>query len=321
MHHRSTPVRVPVDIVWCNRRPVAVLRQLESISFPEPFWLRVANTPTGPVELCPLDTLPDPPADQRPAGFVFHMLRCGSTLTCSLLGTMPGVIALSEPAVFAAIVNSDYPFAERSVWLRRLMHLHVTALCGDRDRLVIKWGSLMTHAIRQFADVFPNVPIAFVHRDPVETLTSCVTVRTRSARMVSPLHLAPHLSVPSDEWRRLPFPERIARFIGSCCHHAAQVPDLRLIDYRELPSIVWGGLTDYFGLPSPSGLTLNALSAESARDAKARNRTFAHKTRRPAATTGPQSLADQFIEPERARLLARHITLQSRSRRATAQSI
>ena len=68
-----------------------------------------------------------------PAGIIFHMSRCGSTLTSRMLGALPGVLTLSEPRAVADVLrfNRFDRQADAAEQARRLRA--VTAVLATRD--------------------------------------------------------------------------------------------------------------------------------------------------------------------------------------------
>ena len=113
---------VPIDLIWLNGRPVVMLREVPRTASYEPFWH--THSPAraqGRPQLLPLDHAPDLPGHDCLAGFLFHMMRCGSTLACHLLGEMSGAAAVSEPMLFQSLLAGPGTEAERRTWLRRLV--------------------------------------------------------------------------------------------------------------------------------------------------------------------------------------------------------
>src|SRR5580693_7060641 len=98
---RWTPVRLDVS----GPAPTVYWADLSAERFAEPFFdqtvARWARGPrarplvkTGLEALAALDGGPS----LEPAGMIFHLSRCGSTLVSRLLGTLPGVVVVNEPA-------------------------------------------------------------------------------------------------------------------------------------------------------------------------------------------------------------------------------
>jgi hypothetical protein len=309
---RDTSAVVPVELVWMAGRPVVTLRALPAGRRDEPFWEDELAQAVGRPVLLPLDRAPDPEPGWRPAGFIFHMLRCGSTLTCKLLEEFPGVVALSEPPIFQSLLTGPGEPGTRTVWLRRLMALHASAFQDLGRHLIIKWSSVSGCYVQEILAAFPGVPAVFVHRDPVEVLVSCVEGTPKNARLLEPRHFVPHLR-PSTvaEVRAMPFADLVAHFLASCCAHAAAAGDgLRRVDYRSLPDAVWTGLSDYFGLPAPDSAVLRALERRSSvdvKDPRGARRFLADSQRKHASATDEiRDLARCVVQPELDRLAATH---------------
>jgi hypothetical protein len=304
---------VPVALVWMNGRPVVTLRNLPDQPSYEPFWDDTLRLVTGRPLLLPLDRAADPPDEWRPAGSIFHMQRCGSTLACHLLGALPGVVALSEPTIFQALLTGAGNAAERRLWLRRLMALHASSLCRDGEALVIKWSSVSLAFEREIAAAFPGVPAVFVNRDGVEVLVSCLG-GVGHARLAEPRFFAPHLRPDAPEAiRSWPLAELLARYHGSCCYHANRAESMRLLDYRTLPAVVWEKLAGHFGLPTPCGAALDRARDRARIDVKDREqvRVFAPDgdRKQAAASAEVRALVARFVAPELKALRARHAPL------------
>ena len=119
---------------------------------------------------------------RAPAGFVFHMGRCGSTLLSRALARSPRHVVLSEAQPHNAIW---WCWTER--WRRPVRwtdervraYRNLVLLTGRRRSAAHRasfvkfssWNVLVRPFIRQ---AFPDVPCLFVHRDPVEVVISCL---------------------------------------------------------------------------------------------------------------------------------------------------
>lgn len=123
--------------------------------------------------LCHLD---DVFPEVKLSGFIFHVSRCGSTLLCNMLGVLEEAIVLNEPPQVSALLWA-IPFGDqerRVAWLRgavRAMCQHDTP---SQKHAVIKfptWDLFYAPLIRE---AFPEVPMLFLIRDPVEVVASCL---------------------------------------------------------------------------------------------------------------------------------------------------
>ncbi|HSS25481.1 MAG TPA: hypothetical protein VLL82_14015 [Mycobacterium sp.] len=144
---RWTPVRLD----FSGPAPTVDWADLSAERFVDPFFdqtvARWASGPgarplvrTGLEALLALDSEPS----LEPAGMIFHLSRCGSTLVSRLLGTLPGVVVAAEPAPLNALLGLD-PDRVDEAGLVRVVRLLVRALgrCrhGDERRLVLKCTS------------------------------------------------------------------------------------------------------------------------------------------------------------------------------------
>lgn len=126
-----------------------------------------------------LDVLDKPvPGGLEPTGFIFHAGRCGSTLLTRILARSRSHVVLGEAAPhnqFWDIFDQPWPPAATPDAIRRYRNL-VMAL--GRRRLpthaahYVKFTSWNILALPFIRAAFPDVPVLFVHRDPVETLVS-----------------------------------------------------------------------------------------------------------------------------------------------------
>lgn len=186
----------------------------------------------------------------RPSGLIFHMSRCGSTLIAQMLASLARMVVLSEPTPLDAVLRLPGIDDERRIgWLRGLISALGQRRRGDESHLVIKLDAWNTAALPLIERAFPGVPWVFLVREPVEVLVS--QLRQKAAYMVpglldfgpvSPEVLHVFASRPE---------EYCARVLGGICE--AALPALRRgdgvpLNYRELPSAVWGRVAALFGL-------------------------------------------------------------------------
>ncbi len=111
----------------------------------------------------------------EPAGLIFHLSRCGSTLVSRLLGTLPGVVVVSEPSPLNALLGLD-PDRVDGATLVRLVRLLVRALGrrrhGDEQHLVLKCTSWNIRRREILAAAFPETPWVWVQREPAHVAAS-----------------------------------------------------------------------------------------------------------------------------------------------------
>ena len=179
-----------------------------------------------------------------PAGMIFHLSRCGSTLVSRLLSTLPGVVVVAEPSPLNALLGLD-PSRVDGAALVEVVRLLVRALGrrrhGDEQRLVLKCTSWNIRRQEILAAAFPDTPWVWVQRDPAQVVASL---------LANPPGWLGHQTVPSAD--RAAFRHRSG---GGADHDASRVrrprarrdavfgrgrPRRRLsIDHSELPAAVW----------------------------------------------------------------------------------
>jgi hypothetical protein len=253
---RWTPVRLDVS------GPVATVywADLSTERFVEPFFdqtvARWARGPrarplvkTGLEALVALDGEPS----LEPAGMIFHLSRCGSTLVSRLLGTLPGVVVLAEPAPLNALLGLQPDRVDQAT-LIRVVRLLVRALGrrrhdGDR-RLVLKCTSWNVRRRAVLAAAFPETPWIWVQRDPARVLASLLAEPPGWLGLQSePQRAAQRFGLDPAAVQTMPRAEFGARALGAMLEAAAADPVRRLcIDHAELPAAAWQRVAPHFGL-------------------------------------------------------------------------
>lgn len=253
---RWTPIRFdfsgPVPVVdWADLTPER---------FVDPFFdetvARWVSGPharplvrTGLEALVALDTEPS----LEPAGMIFHLSRCGSTLVSRLLGTLPGVVVVAEPAPLNALLGLD-PDRVDEATLVGVVRLLVRALgrCrhGDERRLVLKCTSWNIRRRAILAAAFPDTPWVWVQRDPARVLASLLAEPPGWLGLqAAPSRAARRFGLDPTAVPVMARAEFAARALGAMLKAAATDPARRLcIDHADLPAAVWTRVVAHLGL-------------------------------------------------------------------------
>jgi hypothetical protein len=303
---RWTPIRFDLS----GPTPTVDWADLSTERFVEPFfdetvarWARGPHAKplvrTGLDAFVALDN--EPSLD--PAGMIFHLSRCGSTLVSRLLGTVPGVIVIAEPSPLNALLGLD-PGRVDGATLVRLVRLLVRALGrrrhGDERHLVLKCTSWNIRRQEILAAAFPETPWVWVQRDPLDVMASLL------AKPPGWLGLG---AVPPQTARRfgldpatVPASGRVeftARALGAMLWSAAAGPGRRLcIDYSELPAAVWERIAPHFGLEIDAA-AIERMTEQSrfySKDATPRVFDMEASERR-LITDAMRTAAERFAEP------------------------
>ncbi len=109
---------------------------------------------------------------RRPAGFIFHLSRCGSTLVSGCLSELDSTMVLSEPPVLTELLlDTSLDRAQKREGIAGLVSAITVAVPGRHD-LVVKWNAWDIFQWELLQDLYPEVPSLMLVRDPVEILAS-----------------------------------------------------------------------------------------------------------------------------------------------------
>ena len=246
-----------------------------------------------------------------PAGFVFHMSRCGSTLVSQMLAAHRDHIVISEAAPIDTVLQSHRRRSEigderRIEWLRGLLAAYGQAGCGPTQRVIVKFDSWSVLDLPLVDRAFPDVPWVFVYRQPVEVLAS--HARERGSQMV-PGMLSPAL--PGLDRRAVgvhSLDEYAARVLAAVCAAAVQHHPLgrcMLVNYVDLPSAVGNDICPFFGVASTSE-DYDRMAQVAQFHGKRRHDRFEPDDRPKQQTASRQlrELAHQWVDPWYERLEA-----------------
>ena len=219
----------------------------------------------------PLAALDDLPDSVPPAAFIFHVSRCGSTLLTQALATLPQCIVMSEPPALDAFFRLHYRHPERSGGAHTLRRL-VAALGQRRSpaerHLVIKFDCWHLPWIPFVQAAFPGTPIVFLYRQPDEVLASHRRQRGRQmvpglidlSRLADLMHRPGALELAPGDLDGHAI--RVLESLYRCGLETAAASNLMLMDYGQLPEVIWHELLATMGVEcAPSELA--ALQARS----------------------------------------------------------
>ncbi|MBS4729473.1 hypothetical protein MSM1_14355 [Mycobacterium sp. SM1] len=303
---RWTPVRVD----FSGPAPAVDWADLSEERFVEPFFdqtvVRWVSGPRArPLVRTGLDALValDGEPSLEPAGIIFHLSRCGSTLVSRLLGTLPGVVVLAEPTPLNALLGLD-PGRVDEATLAGVVRLLVRALGrrrhGDERRLVLKCSSWNIRRRGVLAAAFPETPWIWVQRDPVRVLASLLAEPPGWLGLqATPTRAAWLFGLDPAAVSAMARAEFAARALGAMLQAAADDPVGRLcIDHADLPAAVWRRVASHLGLETDPA-AIGRMIEEShfyAKDPAGRVFAGDDPDRRPV-TDAMREAARRFAEP------------------------
>jgi hypothetical protein len=249
------------------------------------------------------------PGGAEPAGLVFHVARCGSTVVSQLLRELDAAVyAEPLPVNELLLPPQAWPREELVAALRSLG----AAFAGHAGgRYLLKLSSWNTLFCDLLAEAFPRTPWVLSIRDPVEVAVSLLAQPPGWLReSEEPARRVYRVVQPEGAPRSAE--ERVARVYGAFCEAAARLDRARgrLIQYESLPASVWEVVAPHFSLTA--GATERQRMAEAARSYSksplGKATAYADDSARKRAGASAVLLAaiDEFARPALSRLMSRH---------------
>ncbi len=106
-----------------------------------------------------------------PVGFIFHLSRCGSTLISGCLSELDTTSVFSESPVLTEILLDQTLNETSQQYLQQLIDLQASVFPARPD-VVIKWNAWDIFRWELIRAIYPQVPVIFLVRNPVEILAS-----------------------------------------------------------------------------------------------------------------------------------------------------
>lgn len=187
-------------------------------------------------------------AGTAPAGLIFHVARCGSTLISQLLKQPGALVVYAEPLPVNELLVPPHRHS-RSELVGALRSLADAFARHAGCPFVLKLSSWNTLFCDIVAEAFPGSPWILSLRDPVEVGVSLLRE--------PPGWLGEHAGSAS------PFPaiidpgrasasreEYVARLYGAFCEAACRLDPARgrIVRYETLPGAAWEVVAPHFGL-------------------------------------------------------------------------
>lgn len=186
-----------------------------------------------------------------PAGFIFHMTHCGSTVITQALASV-GNLVLSEAEPLEMLLNRGPMTPQISdeqllPWLRWMVSALGQKRTGAEKHYFIKFNAFPVTRLPVLQRAFPNVPWIFVYRDPVEVLASldelpgCMMRGAIHPNAVG-IDVASLANMSQDEYL-----VRLLAYFCECGLHWHDNGSGRLVHFRELPDAIWNSIAWHFG--------------------------------------------------------------------------
>lgn len=109
---------------------------------------------------------------QKPAGFIFHLSRCGSTLMSGCLSELDTTSVLSESPVLTALLLDTAICDKQKQQLLLTLVGQQASVYPERDKVIIKWNAWDILLWPLLRSLYPDVPVVLLVRHPIEVLAS-----------------------------------------------------------------------------------------------------------------------------------------------------
>jgi hypothetical protein len=287
-----------------------VLRQIGSEALQDAFLQQTVARVTAPetVVHIPKSEVGKVAPGTAPAGLIFHVARCGSTLLSQML-KQQGAVVYAEPLAVNEILSPPHkwPRAELIAALRSLGALFAAHAGGP---YVLKFSSWNTLYCDILAEAFPQTPWVFSYRDPVEVGVSLLSEppgwfadASETSRALVKAADPAGAAASQDEF--------VARLYGALCDAGARLDPARgrLVPYEALPAAVWDSVVPHFSLALDAAQK-QRMAAAAGTYSKAplgKAAAFAPDSVKKRAGASPALLeaVNAFARPALARLVAR----------------
>lgn len=183
----------------------------------------------------------------QPAGFIFHLSRCGSTLVSRSFAGLPKCRVLSEsPLLTQVLLDGSLSDTQRRAALTFCINTQ-GQLFHPEQHLLIKWNAWDLQFWPLILSLYPQVPVLLLLRDPVEILAS--QQKSAGYHMVrQPSRpLFRELSVPEEE-SILEYQCKVLRLLLGYGLEMSQRSQVMVVDYQELLPVIANKIANWFSL-------------------------------------------------------------------------
>lgn len=243
-----------------------------------------------------------------PAGLIFHVARCGSTLVAQLLKQHANLVVYSEPQPINEILVPPHR-QDRARIVAALRSLAGLFARHAGRPFVIKLSSWNTLFCDLMTEAFPGTPWVLCVRDPLEVAVSLQ--RERPGWLRDSVGAAnPFVAVVDPARASRSAEDYLARVFAAFCTAACRLDPSRgrLVAYEHLPAAVWDAVAPHFGLvvDPPALKRMGDAARVDAKSPVSKPAAFTpdEATKRAAASPELRRAIDSIARPAFERLLA-----------------
>ena len=242
----QSPAWLPTRVAVQPDKAYVLLQDVARNDLRDPFLQQTVMRSSGPEEVLEIARDEAAAGAGVPAGIIFHVGRCGSTLVSQTLKQIDGLNVYAEPLAINELLvpASTWSRAESIVLLRRVAQLFARHAAGPYVWKLTSWNALFASL---FAEAFPNTPWVFCVRDPVEVGVSVLRDAPAWFAAADPRALTIARLYGATAGDK---PEaRFLKLFAALCGAVADIGPNRgqLVDYIDLPNAIWNGVAPHCG--------------------------------------------------------------------------
>ena len=248
--------------------------------------------------------------DKKP-GFIFHMSRCGSTLTAQMLAISNRFFVLSEPTIINSVLDPALNISQENRSQLLLASIKALAMCSPKacDYVFIKFRSWNVLYLEYILQNFPDVSWMFIHRYGLEVLQSVLEKPPgwlRSRRSYA-RYFSDFLGIDEKSLRTISDNEYASRMLGIFCRTARNLSSQNsmFVDYDNLKNDFATVMKKLWNIDLTTE-EIHAMERISTLDSKDASKTKLFepdsKTKIAKSTKIQKTLVSRFVENERVKL-------------------
>jgi hypothetical protein len=210
----------------------------------------------------------------QPAGFIFHLSRCGSTLVSGSFAEIECVNVLSEsPLLTEFLLDPDLTHEEKKQYLPALIRLQGEGGQTTARQVVIKWNAWDIFYWPMIRALYPHTPVVLLVRDPLEILAS--HERSAGRHMAGDPAMASFHPVfnKSADTQLLDFRIEVLGGLLNAMVDIANESGVMVVDYRQLNAVKIEQIAKHFGI-APTVAELDLIKQRLQRHSKEPERQF-----------------------------------------------
>lgn len=188
----------------------------------------------------------------HPAGFIFHLSRCGSTLISGCLSELDTSCVFSEsPLLTEILLDTSLTHKQKQTCLQQCINLQASVFPARPD-IIIKWNAWDIFHWHMIRGVYPDVPVIFLVRNPSEILTSHYRSAGRHMSGDTSLVSVNPVFSAADNFVSL-FNFRVQILKSLMLEMLKRSDSARVVDYQQLHINTIRDIASYMGIDIDSG--------------------------------------------------------------------